>query len=205
LDLARGFSAAGHGVVVLCPAMSRPDAVAAEFDRRELYVVKRSRIWHRLFDWGANHKSPILNRGARALIIPVVFRLASKLARDAEVIIVGHASPLGNVAAALKRLRPNLRTIVMTYGDEIATFSQGPRMRDMLANALESADAVTCLTSASAGEFMRFVPALKGRVHVIPPAVPMDDNKPLQSPEQLRMVASFEKLIGKVSKDKTKR
>ena len=167
-ELARGLACAGHGVVVLAPQLAAGREVADPLDKKEPFIIKRSSVWRRLLNWALGSKSAVLNRGGRALLVPVIFRLAYKLTRDAEVLIVGSAVPLGNVAAALKRLRPQLKVIVMTYGSEVSNSSAGTRMRNMLVSALQSADAVTCQSTEGAEELAGIAPSIKGRIHVSP-------------------------------------
>ena len=167
LDIARGLLQAGHRVNVLTP--EGDESVAARFDANEPYHIIRSSTWAKLFRMGAS-KHKLANRAARLLIVPLVLRQALKF-RDADMLIVGHVLPLGTVASLLKRLRPKIKTIVMTYGEDITVYSRGTRMRTMLISALTAADSITCLTQSSAEEIAGLDASLQTRTHVVPPAV----------------------------------
>ncbi|MGI8906582.1 MAG: glycosyltransferase family 4 protein [Candidatus Sumerlaeaceae bacterium] len=183
LDLARGFIATGHNVTVLTPLVRG----AEQFDAGESYRIIRSRAWNRLFQLGGSRR-PLVSRIARFLIVPLLFRQVLAI-KHVDVLLVGHALPLGNVAAAVKRMRPWLKNIVMTYGEDVTMYSRGTRMRGMLTVALEAADEITCLTSDSAREIDALESGLDKKVHVIPPAV--NDSEP---PDPLQVHALRQQL-----------
>jgi phosphatidylinositol alpha-1,6-mannosyltransferase len=165
LDLARGLAGQGHTITVLTPSAEGDH----EFDQGEPYTIRRSRLWGKLFKAGLS-TSPFVNRAARLLIVPVVLRLALTC-KNVDVVLVGHVLPLGTVAAAMKQLRPAVRSIVMTYGEDVTVYSRGSRMRGMLRSALLSADAITCLTSDSAAEIRGLVAPAAPVIAIIPPSV----------------------------------
>lgn len=165
LDLARGLANRRHNVTVLAP----DSPGASQFDRTERYNIVRSRLWAKLFRLGRSGNKTV-NRLSRLMILPLVLRHARRVA-NADVLVIGHVLPLGTAAAILKKTRPQLRTIIMTYGEDVSVYSRGPRMRNLLISALNAADAITCLTSDSAAELANLDITCQPRLKIVPPAV----------------------------------
>lgn len=165
LDMARGAQAAGHEVRIFTPASERSTTEEATFDQAEDFEIIRSRLWRRLFRFGGSGVG-ILSRISRAAIIFHVFHRALRL--PADIIIVGHVLPLGNVALAIKRIK-SVPVVVVTYGEEVTMYSRGGRMRSMLLSVLRGADAITCLTNDSATEISGLAGIPPAAITVLPP------------------------------------
>ena len=173
-DMARSAVASGHSVVVLCPRSDSPAEEEKRHDAAEPYVIQRSGLWRRLYKLGGSRLfGGLVGRMARAGIIFYVFRMASKV-KPADLVVVGHALPLGNVAQALKRLRA-VPFAMITHGEEISMYSRRPRMRRMLVAALLDAAAIKCSTDESSFELAALAPESSHRVFVFPPEASIKD------------------------------
>lgn len=167
-DVARAVSAAGHEVIVLTPTSLHGSDADHVCDAAEPFRVVRSRLWRKLHRMGGSPNA-VLSRISRASLVPFIFWRSILLSR-ADLVIAGHVLPLGNIGAALKRLR-GIPLMVMTYGEDVSVYARGRRMGALLRQALASADAITCLTTDSREEMSGLDTSLADRIHVIPPAV----------------------------------
>jgi phosphatidylinositol alpha-1,6-mannosyltransferase len=165
--IAKGLGCRGHEVSIFTP---QAEGQSITQSSSEALNIRRSRFWKTLQDLGG-HRNPLLNRISRLLILPLVAILVS--GSDHDVVIAGHVLPAGLIALFLKRAGRCKKIIVTTYGEEIATYRHGARMRNLLQKVLKNADAITALTESGRTEIEEVLAGSGGRVTIVPPSVEM--------------------------------
>jgi len=170
--LAEGLAQRGHDVQVFTPAAQVKDHSIAHHANLQ---VSRSTIWKKLQLLGA-HQNKYVNRISRLQILPLI--AGRSLGRKYDVVIAGHLLPAGIVAGLLKKLKFCKRVVVITYGEEVATYRHGDRMARLMRKAFAAADAITVLTQAAFEEIKEVAPDCASKVTIVPPSAEIPAEQP---------------------------